>query len=68
MKGPFSPTLHQPTAYAKGNENQGNENHVKKNLARCGEISIVSGFGSYEGPLSLIMMFEMLCLYTNVLF
>ena len=34
---------------AKGNENQGNENHVKKNLARCGEISIVSGFGSHEG-------------------
>ena len=30
MKGPFSPTLHQPTAYAKGNENQGNENHVYK--------------------------------------
>ena len=54
MKGPFSPTLHQPTAYAKGNENQGNENqgnenHVKKNLARCGKISIVSGFGSREG-------------------
>jgi hypothetical protein len=49
MNGPFSPTLHQPTAYAKENENQGDENYVKKNLARCGKISIVSGFGSREG-------------------
>ena len=63
MKDPFFLTLHQPMPPAKGNENC-----VKKNLAPWRKISIVSGFGSHEGPLSLIMMFEMLCLYTNVLF